>query len=148
VEEGRFRTVARAIEKHFSECPGRASRWELEFIHLDQSTTATIGHEVLVVNVTELHGIVRNISKSDQVNDEKLAPYWRGRSQDPPTHDCQIVELARTRDPETKLLETENGIGKDSAAALGQKYGRPRRYVQDTISNVYCDMRFSSIASR
>jgi hypothetical protein len=34
-------------------------------------------HEVLVANVTELHAIVRNISKSDQVDAEKLARYAR-----------------------------------------------------------------------
>ena len=35
------------------------------------------GHEVLVANVTELHAIVRSISKSDQVDAEKLARYAR-----------------------------------------------------------------------
>jgi transposase len=38
---------------------------------------ASYGHEVVVANVTELHAIVRNIRKSDQVDAEKLARYAR-----------------------------------------------------------------------
>ena len=78
VEEGRFRTVARSLEKHFRGVPkariameaGTHSIWISEQLR-------QYGHEVLVANVTELHAIVRNISKSDQVDAEKLARYAR-----------------------------------------------------------------------
>jgi transposase len=35
------------------------------------------GHEVIVANVTELHSISRNDSKSDRTDAEKLARYAR-----------------------------------------------------------------------
>ena len=78
VEEGRFRTVASSVEKHFQRMP--PARVALEAgthsIWITQQLQA-YGHEVLVANVTELHAIVRNISKSDQVDAEKLARYAR-----------------------------------------------------------------------
>ena len=78
VEEGRFRTVTRSVEKQFQGMPparialeaGTHSIWVSQQLQ-------EYGHEVLVANVTELHAIVRNISKSDQVDAEKLARYAR-----------------------------------------------------------------------
>src|SRR5256885_3849932 len=78
VEEGRFRTTATSVGKHFQDVPaariaieaGTHSIWIREQL-------ARYGHEVIVANVTELHAIVRNIRKSDQVDAEKLARYAR-----------------------------------------------------------------------
>lgn len=78
VEEGRFRTIASSVGKHFQDVPvariaieaGTHSIWISEQL-------AQYGHEVIVANVTELHAIVRNIRKSDQVDAEKLARYAR-----------------------------------------------------------------------
>jgi len=78
VEEGRFRTAARSVEKHFQGLPHARIALEAgtHSIWISQQLQA-YGHEVLVANVTELHAIVRNISKSDQVDAEKLARYAR-----------------------------------------------------------------------
>jgi transposase len=78
VEQGRFRTTATSVGKHFQQVPrariameaGTHSIWLSEQLH-------GYGHEVIVANVTELHAIVRNIRKSDQVDAEKLARYAR-----------------------------------------------------------------------
>ena len=74
VEEGRFRTVASSVEKHFQGMPhARVAREAgTHSIWITQQLQA-YGHEVLVAHVTELHAIVRNINKSDQVDAEKLA---------------------------------------------------------------------------
>lgn len=77
-EEGRFRTTPTSVGKHFQGVPaariaieaGTHSIWIREQL-------ARYGHEVIVANVTELHAIVRNIRKSDQVDAEKLARYAR-----------------------------------------------------------------------
>lgn len=99
VEEGRFRTVARSVEKHFQGIP--YARIALEAgthsIWISQQLQA-YGHEVLVANVTELHAIVRNISKSDQVDAEKLARYARldPRILRPITHRSVAAQQALT----------------------------------------------------
>ena len=105
VEEGRFRTVASSIDKQFRLMPkariameaGTHSIWMSEQLR-------EFGHEVLVANVTELHAIVRNINKSDQVDAEKLARYARvdPKILRPITHRSietqQALTLIRARD--------------------------------------------------
>ena len=78
VEEERFRTVCSSVEKHFRSMPHARIALEAgtHSIWISQQWQA-YGHEMLVANVTELHAIVRNISKSDQVDAEKLARYAR-----------------------------------------------------------------------
>lgn len=77
-EEGRFRTIAGSLEKHFMGVPPARIAMEAgtHSIWISQQLQG-YGHEVLVANVTELHAIVRNINKSDQVDAEKLARYAR-----------------------------------------------------------------------
>jgi transposase len=78
VEEGRFRTTATSVGRQFQDVPaariaieaGTHSIWISEQL-------ARYGHEVIVANVTELHAIVRNVRKTDQVDAEKLARYAR-----------------------------------------------------------------------
>ena len=71
VEEGRFRTVARSLEKHFRGVPKARIAMEAGTHSIGISEQLRqYGHEVLVANVTELHAILRNISKSDQVDAE------------------------------------------------------------------------------
>jgi transposase len=105
VEEGRFRTVASSVEKHFQGMPHARIALEAgtHSIWLSQQLQE-YGHEVLVANVTELHAIVRNISKSDQVDAEKLARYARldPRILRPITHRSveaqRALTLVRARD--------------------------------------------------
>lgn len=225
VEEGRFRTVARSIEKHFRGMPkariameaGTHSIWISEQLR-------QYGHEVLVANVTELHAIVRNISKSDRVDAEKLARYARvdpkilrpishrsveaqhaltiirardilvrmrvaainavrglvkpcghrlpacstgcfaqrslaalpqelvevlrpllmqidAMSQQIKLYDRRIVELARTRYPETKLLETVNGIGTLTATTYVLTINDPLRFRNSRDVGCYLGLR-------
>jgi transposase len=78
IEEGRFRTKAEALAKHFQDMEavriaienGTHSIWINEQLR-------NYGHEVIVANVRELHAICRNDRKSDQVDAEKLARYAR-----------------------------------------------------------------------
>jgi transposase len=92
VEEGRFRTTATSVGKHFQDVPaariaieaGTHSIWISEQL-------ARYGHEVIVANVTELHAIVRNIRKSDQVDAENLA---RDARLDPKTYYSSQCESA------------------------------------------------------
>jgi transposase len=105
VEEGRFRTVASSVEKHFEGIPHARIAMEAgtHSIWISQQLQ-TYGHEVVVANVTELHAIVRNISKSDQVDAEKLARYARldPRILRPITHRSveaqQALTIVRARD--------------------------------------------------
>jgi len=110
VEEGRFRTIATSVGKHFQDVPaariaieaGTHSIWISEQL-------ARYGHEVIVANVTELHAIVRNIRKSDQVDAEKLARYARldPRILRPITHRSveaqQELTVVRARDVLVRL---------------------------------------------
>jgi len=110
VEEGRFRTTATSVGKHFQDVPaariaieaGTHSIWISEQL-------ARYGHEVIVANVTELHAIVRNIRKSDQVDAEKLARYARldPRILRPITHRSveaqQELTVVRARDVLVRL---------------------------------------------
>ena len=110
VEEGRFRTSATSVGKHFQGVPaariaieaGTHSIWISEQL-------ARYGHEVIVANVTELHAIVRNIRKSDQVDAEKLARYARldPRILRPITHRSveaqQELTVVRARDVLVRL---------------------------------------------
>src|SRR5277367_5967718 len=75
-EEGRFRTNESGVAKRFEEMDharvameaGTHSIWISEQLK-------EYGHEVIVANVTELHAISRNDSKSDRTDAEKLARY-------------------------------------------------------------------------
>jgi transposase len=77
-EEGRFRTTEGGVAKRFEGMDharvameaGTHSIWISE--HLNE-----YGHEMIVANVTELHAISRNDSKSDRTDAEKLARYAR-----------------------------------------------------------------------
>jgi transposase len=78
-EEGRrFRTTEGGVAKRFEEMgharvameAGTDSIWISEQLR-------EYGHEVIVANVTELHAISRNDSKSDRTDAEKLARYGR-----------------------------------------------------------------------
>jgi transposase len=70
---------------------------------------ARYGHEVIVANVTELHAIVRNVRKTDQVDAEKLARYARldPRILRPITHRSveaqQELTVVRARDVLVRL---------------------------------------------
>jgi transposase len=105
IEEGRFRTVASSVEKHFQDIPHAQIAMEAgtHSIWMSQQLEE-YGHKVLVANVTELHAIVRNISKSDQVDAEKLARYARldPRILRPITHRSveaqQALTIVRARD--------------------------------------------------
>jgi transposase len=78
IEEGRFRTTAAALGKHFADIDsvrialenGTHSIWINEQLR-------GYGHEVIVANVRELHAICRNDRKSDRVDAEKLARFAR-----------------------------------------------------------------------
>jgi transposase len=78
IDRGRFRTIAKAIEKWFKDLPptrvameaGVHSIWISE--QLEQ-----LGHEVIVANVRELRAISHSDRKSDDVDAEKLARYAR-----------------------------------------------------------------------
>jgi transposase len=78
IDQGRFRTTAKAIEKWFAPVPharvameaGVHSIWISE--QLEQ-----LGHEVIVANVRELRAISHSDRKSDDVDAEKLARYAR-----------------------------------------------------------------------
>jgi hypothetical protein len=77
-EEGRFRTTEGGVAKRFEGMDHARvameadthSIWISE--HLNE-----YGHEMIVANVTELHAISRNDSKSDRTDAEKLARYAR-----------------------------------------------------------------------
>jgi transposase len=77
-EEGRFRTTEGGVAKRFEDMDrvrvameaGVHSIWISEQLK-------EYGHEVIVANVTELHAISRNDSKSDRTDAEKLARYAR-----------------------------------------------------------------------
>jgi transposase len=110
VEEGRFRTTATSVGRHFQDVPaariaieaGTHSIWISEQL-------ARYGHEVIVANVTELHAIVRNVRKTDQVDAEKLARYARldPRILRPITHRSveaqQELTVVRARDVLVRL---------------------------------------------
>lgn len=225
VEEGRFRTVASSVEKHFQSMP--PARVALEAgthsIWITQQLQA-YGHEVLVANVTELHAIVRNISKSDQVDAEKLARYARldpkilrpithrsvetqqgltmvrardvlvrmrvvavnavrglvkpcgfrlppcstpsfaqrslavlppelllilrplleqiqGMSEQIKLYDRQILELSRSQYPETKMLETVNGVGNLTAITYVLTIHDPHRFPKSRDVGCYLGLR-------
>ncbi len=78
IEEGRFRTTAAPLAKHFADIDsvriaienGTHSIWINEQL-------CGYGHEVIVANVRELHAICRNDRKSDRVDAEKLARFAR-----------------------------------------------------------------------
>lgn len=78
IEEGRFRTTAASLAKHFVDIDsvriaienGTHSIWINEQL-------CGYGHEVIVANVRELHAICRNDRKSDRVDAEKLARFAR-----------------------------------------------------------------------
>jgi transposase len=110
VEEGRFRTTATSVGRQFQDVPaariaieaGTHSIWISEQL-------ARYGHEVIVANVTELHAIVRNVRKTDQVDAEKLARYARldPRILRPITHRSveaqQELTVVRARDVLVRL---------------------------------------------
>jgi hypothetical protein len=103
------------VGKHFEDVPaariaieaGTHSIWNSEQL-------ARYGHEVIVANVSELHAIVRNIRKSDQVDAEKLARYARldPRILRPIAHRSvkaqQELTVVRARDVLVRRLFTRN----------------------------------------
>jgi transposase len=78
IEEGRFKSAAGALTKHFAESEpmriaieaGTHSLWVSE--HLRQ-----LGYEVLVANAREIRAITQSDNKRDQLDPEKLARYAR-----------------------------------------------------------------------
>jgi hypothetical protein len=78
VEEGRIRTTANALAKHFEGV--RALRIAIEngthSIWINEQLRK-YGHEVIVANVRELHAICRHDRKSGRVDAEKLARFAR-----------------------------------------------------------------------
>jgi transposase len=108
-EEGRFRTSESGVAKRFEEMDharvameaGTHSIWISEQLK-------EYGHEVIVANVTELHAISRNDSKSDRTDAEKLARYARldPRILRPITHrtvEQQALTMIRARDVLVRL---------------------------------------------
>jgi transposase len=85
-EEGRFRTTEGGVAKRFEDMDrvrvametGAHSIWISEQLQ-------EYGHEVIVVNVTELHPISRDDSKRDWTDAEKLVRYAPTRSACPRT---------------------------------------------------------------
>lgn len=81
IEEGRFKSVAGALTKHFAESEpmriaieaGTHSLWVSE--HLRQ-----LGHEVLVANAREIRAITHSDNKSDQF-DAKIGSLCTSRSE-------------------------------------------------------------------
>jgi transposase len=110
VEEGRFRTTATSVGRHFQDLPGARIAIEAgtHSIWISEQL-ARYGHEVIVANVTELHAIVRNVRKTDQVDAEKLARYARldPRILRPITHRSveaqQELTVVRARDVLVRL---------------------------------------------
>jgi transposase len=109
-EEGRFRTSESGVAKRFEDMDharvameaGAHSIWISEQLK-------EYGHEVIVANVTELHAIGRNDSKSDRTDAEKLARYARlyPRILRPITHRTveqqQALTMIRARDVLVRL---------------------------------------------
>jgi transposase len=110
VEQGRFRTTATSVGRHFQDLPGARIAIEAgtHSIWISEQL-ARYGHEVIVANVTELHAIVRNVRKTDQVDAEKLARYARldPRILRPITHRSveaqQELTVVRARDVLVRL---------------------------------------------
>ena len=123
IEEGRFRTNAETLAKHFQDMDpvrialenGTHSIWINEQL-------CGYGHEVIVANVRELHAICRNDRKSDKVDAEKLARYAR---LDPkvlrPIHHRTVAQqesltVVRARDVlvrlRTSLVNAARGLAK------------------------------------
>jgi transposase len=123
IEEGRFRTTAGALAKHFAEINsvriaienGTHSIWINEQLR-------GYGHEVIVANVRELHAICRNDRKSDRVDAEKLARFARldPNILRPITHRSvalqEALTLIRARDVlvriRTALVNAARGLAK------------------------------------
>jgi transposase len=122
-EEGRFRTTEGGVAKRFEEMDharvameaGTHSIWISEQLK-------KYGHEVIVANVTELHAISRNDSKSDRTDAEKLARYARldPRILRPITHRTveqqQALTMIRARDVlvrlRTSVVNAARGLAK------------------------------------
>jgi transposase len=122
-EEGRFRTTEGGVAKRFEDMDrvrvameaGVHSIWISEQLK-------EYGHEVIVANVTELHAISRNDSKSDRTDAEKLARYARldPRILRPITHRTveqqQALTMIRARDVlvrlRTSVVNATRGLAK------------------------------------
>jgi transposase len=78
IEEGRFRTTAAALAKHFAQIdPVRIAIENGTHSIWINGQLRGYGHEVIVANVRELHAICRNGRKSDRADAEKLARFAR-----------------------------------------------------------------------
>ena len=98
IEEGRFRTTAGALAKHFADIDsvriavenGTHSIWINEQLR-------GYGHEVIVANVRELHAICRNDRKSDRVDAEKACSVRAAGSKYPApdySQECCLTAIA------------------------------------------------------
>jgi transposase len=123
IEEGRMRTTAHALAKHFEGVPARRIAIEngTHSIWINEQLRK-YGHEVIVANVRELHAICRNDRKSDRVDAEKLARFARldPNVLRPITHRSVALQesltLIRARDvlvrARTSLINAARGLAK------------------------------------